>query len=765
MNAAQVAAEARRARKGRRNLRLVGPEKVHRPTPPPEPLHCTNALGLLEAASEQPRDRLDDLGEAAAALAETVREAAHCVRLGSGDLRVALAPARAAAKQFIRASARLEGLDLPDGAHSVRRLLALHLLLVRTRGHGTRHFFDAAWAKPVDQNLMACAVAVMDALWKVPPADHLAAWEALVEFRRLLRDVERDGDLVVVHDWLRDMADSGADAYADHLLGVFWDLERDPIVLMGRDAGHVVEALAARGAERLIVYDPENKPVDKALVIPDPYQARAAVVQWKPHRHKARFAAVRTTDRTIPDADQKVVCDVVSESIDAMVVCGNTIDLFGEVWSLQGMENLPLIAANPTIGMYRDVFKVGERKTPAVIVATGPSLSKNVHLLRELKGRALIITFSHTLRALEAAGVVPDVVLALDPEDLRYHFDGCDTTKFEALVTGATIHPGVLRLPSKRLITFAANAGIDGWIYRCIVGGKTAAEGEQHMISTGGSVACSALALALLWGCGPILFVGQDLAYTGDKVYADGSPDGDATITRAEGEAAVIGGWSDGYAAMASVGGARQQMTSLTECEGYDGGTVPTSVSFNMYRKWIEAFLAQHKVEAWNCTEGGAKIANTEQVPLAEGLRRITEMGSTCDAGAAFDARRAARTFDPSARAERMLVEVGDMLGKVQLARSSSARALELYGCEPGSPERAELEQVAADLERLVNEVPYIIQAQQRHIVEQDDVEGDPDAQREAFLRNHNLIVEAADKMVPVLERAGETLRGMLAAA
>ena len=47
------------------------------------------------------------------------------------------------------------------------------------------------------------------------------------------------------------------------------------------------------------------------------------------------------------------------------------------------------------------------------------SLSKNISFLKKLKGKALIICVLHALRPLRAAGVVPDIVIHTDPQNLK----------------------------------------------------------------------------------------------------------------------------------------------------------------------------------------------------------------------------------------------------------------------------------------------------------------------------------------------------------
>jgi hypothetical protein len=135
----------------------------------------------------------------------------------------------------------------------------------------------------------------------------------------------------------------------------------------------------------------------------------------------------------------------------------------------------------------------------------------------------------------QAAGVTPDLVLTVDPQDVRYHFAGCDVSG-SCLVNAVTAHPALFELPARRFLTLSANGAIDDWMFERI--------GESPVVPGGGSVATSALSLALRWGCDPIVFVGLDLAFADGRYYVATSSDGDARA-EVDGDGVVrVAGWS-----------------------------------------------------------------------------------------------------------------------------------------------------------------------------------------------------------------------------
>ena len=52
----------------------------------------------------------------------------------------------------------------------------------------------------------------------------------------------------------------------------------------------------------------------------------------------------------------------------------------------------------------------------AIIVASGPSLDKNIELLAEIQDKVVIVTALRSVPVLNAAGIKPDIVVQLDAE-------------------------------------------------------------------------------------------------------------------------------------------------------------------------------------------------------------------------------------------------------------------------------------------------------------------------------------------------------------
>jgi len=429
----------------------------------------------------------------------------------------------------------------------------------------------------------------------------------------------------------------GVAVLADAMLPTVWDFETDVVVLVGAGLGPVAQVLGALGQRRILIVGGDGQTPGEALAVTSVEEAVLAVRMMVPGP-PARLAM-----RAAKDVGAGVVDELRGKLHDALAdlrIHRNTVREFSRTWVEQGVANLPAIARWPSVAAVGDRFA----GVPMVIVAPGPSLAGNVEQLRGLRGRAIVTAFSHSLKPVLAAGVVPDLVITVDPQDVRYHFAGCDLSQICA-VNAATVHPSLFELPAQRFLTLSANGAIDDWIFNGC--------GEDAMVAGGGSVATSAFSLALKWGCDPIVFVGLDLAFTGGAYYAATSSDGPA-----RGE-----GGSSGFHAMKAAGGPVAPSERAVELPGWAGGVVPSSFMFSLFHRWFVGRMRELNelggTTVFNCTEGGAFIDGMQHRPLAEvlaGFDREVDVAGELDAAAmTVDAARGTQLVDHLTRFVRGL--------------------------------------------------------------------------------------------------------------
>ncbi|ADG83620.1 motility associated factor glycosyltransferase family protein [Thermincola potens] len=226
---------------------------------------------------------------------------------------------------------------------------------------------------------------------------------------------------------------------------------------------------------------------------------------------------------------------------------------------------------------------------PLVIVSAGPSLDKNIGDLKKLKGKAVIMAVGTALGALQKAGIKPDLIIITDPSPVvMKQLKGIFLDA--PLIYLPTVFPGVVAVHQGiRLVAFQ-----EGWEQS----ERYAREQGLETVQTGGSVATTALDIAIRTGAEPIIFVGQDLAYSDNKTHASNTMYGRQKI----------------------------KPVNILFTAGNQEEKVPTSVSWLIFLKWIERRIAEEKGRLFvNATAGGALIRGTITMPLAEVIEKYID--------------------------------------------------------------------------------------------------------------------------------------------
>lgn len=180
-------------------------------------------------------------------------------------------------------------------------------------------------------------------------------------------------------------------------------------------------------------------------------------------------------------------------------------------------NNLPTYVSTPSIDILRRRFS----GCPAILVAAGPSLARNIDQLTTLQDRAVIIAAQTTLRPLLARGIRPHFATSLDFSNLsRQFFEGVDLPEDLVLIAEPKASCNVVD-------TFRGTAALAGrrailldndFAHLCL--GDDLA--RRTPLEAGATVMHLAFYLACWLGCDPVIFVGQDLGFTGHCYYTPG---------------------------------------------------------------------------------------------------------------------------------------------------------------------------------------------------------------------------------------------------
>ncbi len=276
------------------------------------------------------------------------------------------------------------------------------------------------------------------------------------------------------------------------------------------------------------------------------------------------------------------VTGVITDNYIKVQAVNNTIHKYGKKVCENNIHNMRFLRGCGTAVDYVGKFP---EDMPAIVVAAGPSLEKNVHMLHKAKGKALIVAVDTAINKVLEAGVIPDMVIAIDfVKPLKYFTN--PLLKDIPFLADQDLNYEVLEYVNpKRCIFFTADSLLWDRLFK--------EEGaEIRSMTTGGSVATSLISNFIFWNFKRIILVGQDLALTGNKEHA--------------GE---------------SVQDLDDSKATYEYVDAIGGGKVLTRRDFLTYCRWIESTAGIcTDIDFIDASEGGAMKKNTRVMSLEEAI-------------------------------------------------------------------------------------------------------------------------------------------------
>lgn len=265
--------------------------------------------------------------------------------------------------------------------------------------------------------------------------------------------------------------------------------------------------------------------------------------------------------------------------------------------------NLDRYAAGEGISPLKD----WARGHGAIVIAAGPSLARNVHLLEspEVRARTVIIAVQTALKPLLARGIKPHFVTALDYHEIsRQFYDGLTRKDVEGitLVCEPKANRAILDcFPGK--IRCVGNH----FLHRLL--GPVAR--DMGTIKPGATVAHLNFVLAQYLGCDPIVFVGQDLGFSECLYYGPG--------------AVIHEQWAPELNRFNTIEMMEWQRVArmkahLREAKDFRHRPILIDEQMSTYLKLFEAEFAEAPQRIIDATEGGSFKKHTEVMPLRDAL-------------------------------------------------------------------------------------------------------------------------------------------------
>ena len=419
-------------------------------------------------------------------------------------------------------------------------------------------------------------------------------------------------------------------------------------------------------------------------------------------------------------------------------------------------QNLGRYTAGATI----NELKGAAKGVPAVLVAAGPSLAKNVHLLTQpgVRDRVVIITAQTTLKLLLDRGVKPHFVTALDFHEISKRFyEGLPAVDDVTLIAEPKANraildsfPGPIRVCRSQFLDMLQGNGAR-WV---------------EPLPAGSTVAHLSFYFAQFLGCDPIAFIGQDLGFSDGLYYCPGTPMHEVWATELSPfNTREMMEWK-------RVAGFRG---TLQQREDVHGKMIYSDEQMLTYLKQFERDFATAPQTLIDATEGGLPKAHTQPMSLGAylGQYALEPFGDLPLPRREMEPQQLRITAQKLADREAEVRELGQisrdtvpLLRKMIDQQTDAAKMDKLFARLEKKQQRvAELQQTFCVVQQLNQVGSFNRHRADRGIraAKEDDPMQTQRRQLERDLENLRWLIDACDETVQVFDEAADRLAKQIA--
>lgn len=362
-------------------------------------------------------------------------------------------------------------------------------------------------------------------------------------------------------------------------------------ILFGFGSGYIVEAfLKKRNQERLIIIEPilteliYNEEENVILLnTKDNKEIKKKIFSLLNMSHKVKILLSPNYDKICPEI-YKEFLSIVNEKLTLEKINENTLRGMSHQWQENYIMNLQYLGIDNSI-----VELDNYTNAPVVIAAGGPSLTKQLPLLKMVRKNIILIAAGSTINTLAAEDIEPDYIISIDGHINNYHHFKDLYFKNATYVYSMYSHFKIRNSFEKKAYYFLSESAKD--LYHHL---SRITEESIILLRGGGSVAHFAFAFANYISSGPIAMIGQDLAYTNNQTHAENNKHFKKLTDESF------------------------ENKNYIKQKGYYGDEVITDYSFLAMKLSFEqlAQMIEHDREIYNCTEGGVFIEGFKNIPF-----------------------------------------------------------------------------------------------------------------------------------------------------
>ncbi|WP_019153838.1 motility associated factor glycosyltransferase family protein [Robertmurraya massiliosenegalensis] len=377
-------------------------------------------------------------------------------------------------------------------------------------------------------------------------------------------------------------------------------------IIFGHGAGYLTRAIQEKISENefVVVIEPIEEIAKEVLLDSDKNHKRTLILVGdeiskfrilfskivNSYRNRVIICSASNYEKFLPEY-YKDILKIVDEEVKINQVNVNTINRYASDWQKNYTLNLFYAFNDVSLKEFFNCIN-----TPLVVAAGGPSLTKQLPLLKKIKDKIILVAAGSTVNTLLKNNIEPDLVITIDGGIANYdHFKSVFLNDSE-IIYSLSHHHLILDHFNKRSISFLNEVDFEIQPYA-----EYMLDRKMTVLPPRPSVANSALDISYKLTTGPIVLIGQDLAYTNDQTHAEANKNFKKI--------------DDDY----------KKQRNMVRAEGYNGEIVWTDYGFLSMKKNFEEYIEKldDKERVFNATEGGIKLRGYQQITFDDFVGRF----------------------------------------------------------------------------------------------------------------------------------------------
>lgn len=275
--------------------------------------------------------------------------------------------------------------------------------------------------------------------------------------------------------------------------------------------------------------------------------------------------------------------------------------------SKQAIKNLLRRVSSDKEMLPFSLLKNTIKNKPALVLSAGPSVKKDIELIKANKNKFVTFAVFPILSYLLENDVVPDFVVVADSAAQLFKLKNIekfqDKLKNISLICDSRADYGFDSLDFKNsFLYFTLADSVSSEVF------QTISHPNLQLLPSGSSVALLAFETAKNMGASQIVFSGLDLAFVGNEVYAD-------SVFKIDIQEKLINIKmpDDSY----------QVNLPLSTVESASGGSIPTREDYLYHIREFEKVLRNEQLDIINTSLEGALIKGMSYISLEEVLKGV----------------------------------------------------------------------------------------------------------------------------------------------